>query len=65
LHNKQKLKEFMTSIPAMQKIFKCFLHREEETRISHENARKKKNPLTKQTSKTRNRGKVNIRGINY
>jgi hypothetical protein len=40
-HNKQKLKEFMTIKPALQKILIGLLHTEEEITVSHENARNK------------------------
>jgi hypothetical protein len=43
LHNEQKLMEFMTTKPALQKILKGLcIDTEEEIRISQENARKNK-----------------------
>jgi hypothetical protein len=42
VYNKQKLKEFMTTKPALQKILKGILHREEEDKYSHENIEKNK-----------------------
>jgi hypothetical protein len=39
-HNQQKLKEFMTAKPALQKILKGILHRYEGVRLSQENVRK-------------------------
>jgi hypothetical protein len=33
LHNKEKLKEFMTTKPKLQKILKGLLHIEEETTV--------------------------------
>jgi predicted RNA-binding protein YlqC (UPF0109 family) len=41
-HNKQKLKEFMTIKPALQKILKGLLHTKEEIRVRQEDARKNK-----------------------
>jgi hypothetical protein len=40
-HNKEKLKEFMTTLPAPEKIFKVLLHTE-ETRFRHKDSRKNK-----------------------
>jgi hypothetical protein len=40
LHNKEKLKEFVTIKPALQKILKGLLHIEEETRVRQEYSRK-------------------------
>jgi hypothetical protein len=39
-HNKQKLKEFMTSKPASKQLLKGILHRGEEDRHSQESMRK-------------------------
>jgi hypothetical protein len=50
LPQKQKLREFMTTKPALQKIFKVIPLR--EVKLSQENARKN-------IYQTRNRGKVN------
>jgi hypothetical protein len=47
-HNKEKLKEFVTIKPALQKIFKGFLHKEEETRVRQEDL-KGKTLLSRQT----------------
>jgi hypothetical protein len=41
-HNKEKLKEFTTIKPALQKILKGLLHIEEETRVRSEDSRKNK-----------------------
>jgi hypothetical protein len=41
-HNKEKLKEFMTTKPPLQKLFKGLLHTEEEIRMRQEMARKNK-----------------------
>jgi hypothetical protein len=41
-HNKEKLKEFVTTKPALQKILKGRLHIEEETRVTQEDSRKNK-----------------------
>jgi hypothetical protein len=41
-YNKEKLKEFMTTEPALQKILKGFLHTEEQTRVKQEEAKKNK-----------------------
>jgi hypothetical protein len=41
-HNKEKLKEFATSKPALQNILKGILHIKEETRVRQENSRKNK-----------------------
>jgi hypothetical protein len=41
-HNKQKLKEFMTTKLTLQKIHKGILHREEEDQQKKENTRKNK-----------------------
>jgi hypothetical protein len=41
-HNKQKLKEFMTTKPALQKIHKGPLHTEQEIRVRQEDIRKNK-----------------------
>jgi hypothetical protein len=41
-HNKEKLKEFATTKPALQKILKGLLHIEEETRVRQEDSRKNK-----------------------
>jgi hypothetical protein len=41
LHNKEKLKEFMTTKPALPNILKGLLHIEEETRMIQEELRKK------------------------
>jgi hypothetical protein len=41
-HNKEKLKEFVTTKPALQKIFKRLLHIEEEARMRQEDSRKNK-----------------------
>jgi hypothetical protein len=41
-HNKEKLKEFATTKPALQKILKGLLHLEEETRVRQVNSRKNK-----------------------
>jgi hypothetical protein len=41
-HNKKKLKEFTTTKPPLQKILKGLLHKEEETRVRQEDARKNK-----------------------
>jgi hypothetical protein len=38
-HNKQKLKEFMTTIPALQKILKVILYAEEEHKHNYENTK--------------------------
>jgi hypothetical protein len=35
-HDKQKLKEFMTTKPALQKILKGILHKEEKDKCNHE-----------------------------
>jgi hypothetical protein len=35
-HNKEKLKEFETTKPALQKTLKCLLHTEEEIRVRQE-----------------------------
>jgi hypothetical protein len=46
-HNKQKLKEFIATKQALQKIFKIFkgpLDTEEGIRVRHKNARKNKLP---------------------
>jgi hypothetical protein len=40
-HDKQKLKQFMTTKPALQKILKQMLHTEEEDTCNHENIWKK------------------------
>jgi hypothetical protein len=39
-HNKEKLKEFVSTKPALQKILKGLLHIEEETRVRQEDTRK-------------------------
>jgi hypothetical protein len=41
-HNKQKLKEFMTTQRALQKILKVLLHTEEEIEVRQEDSRKNK-----------------------
>jgi hypothetical protein len=41
-HNKEKLKEFMTTMPGLQKVHKGLLHTEEETRVGQEDSRKTK-----------------------
>jgi hypothetical protein len=41
-HNKEELKEFATTKPALQEIFKGFLHVEEETRVRQVDSRKNK-----------------------
>jgi hypothetical protein len=41
-HNKQKLKEFITIKPALQKIFKGLLHTEKEIRVRQGYVRKNK-----------------------
>jgi hypothetical protein len=40
--NKEKLKEFITTKPTLQKIFKVFLHTVEETGVRQEDTRKNK-----------------------
>jgi hypothetical protein len=50
-HNKEKLKEFATTKPALQRILKGLLHREEETRVRQVGSRKNKPFLSKQNSK--------------
>jgi hypothetical protein len=40
--HKEKLKEFMTTNPALQKILKGLLHTEEETRVRQVESRKNK-----------------------
>jgi hypothetical protein len=42
IFHKEKLKEFMTTKPALQKILKGLLHIEEETRVRQEDSRKNK-----------------------
>jgi hypothetical protein len=49
-HNKENLKKFMTTKPALQKILKGLLHIKEETREKQEDSRKNK-LFTKHTSK--------------
>jgi hypothetical protein len=39
-HDKQKLKEFMTTKPALQKILKGILHTKKEYNSNQENTRK-------------------------
>jgi hypothetical protein len=39
-HNNKKLREFMTTKPALQKILKGLLHTDEEIRVRQEDARK-------------------------
>jgi hypothetical protein len=41
-HNKETLKEFVTTKPALQKLFKGLLHIEEETRVRQVDSRKNK-----------------------
>jgi hypothetical protein len=41
-HNKEKLKEFVTTKPALQKILKGLLPIEEETRVIQVDSRKNK-----------------------
>jgi hypothetical protein len=41
-HKKQKLREFPTPKPALQKIMKGLLYIEEETRVRQEDSRKNK-----------------------
>jgi hypothetical protein len=41
-HNKEKLKEFVTTKPALQKILKGLLHKEEETTVRQIESRKNK-----------------------
>jgi 3-methyladenine DNA glycosylase AlkC len=41
-HSKQKLKEFMTTKPALQKTLKGLLNTEEETRVKQEDTKKNK-----------------------
>jgi hypothetical protein len=40
-HNKQKLKQFKTTRPALQKILKGILHRKEKDKHNQENTGKK------------------------
>jgi hypothetical protein len=41
-HDKQKLKQFMTTKPALQRILKGILHTEEEDKHNHKNMGKNK-----------------------
>jgi hypothetical protein len=49
-HNKQNLKEYTTTKPALQKIMKVLLYTEKETRVSRK-MQKRITLLIKQTSK--------------
>jgi sporulation-control protein spo0M len=42
IHKKEKLKKFVTTNPALQKILKALLHIEEETRVRQVDSRKNK-----------------------
>jgi hypothetical protein len=41
-HNKEKLKKFVTTEPALQKILKRHLYEEEETKMRQEDSTKNK-----------------------
>jgi hypothetical protein len=60
-YNKEKLKEFATTKPALQKILKGLLHVEEETRVRQEDSRKNKPFLAgrQRIGKTKQQGNKN------
>jgi hypothetical protein len=60
-HNKQKLKQYMTTKPALQKILKGNLHTEDEYTHSHERMRIiKSQEQTNKTNKQQNNYMVGI-----